>query len=229
MSQVYKKILKKDYITQLPNTLLTSFLSPKVGIISHNITAEVFDYVMNEPFLTNEFPFLKIDDHKDLLINFASAHVVQLNNRIYQEFKVAGENNSKQAEQLEKLMNGIEFFTIDHYMIKLGEEINDILYIEDFIEHFLPIYKNKYSMIKEEILPYFQDANILSQQSKQKTFYEKIDKTILNYSFEENQNLNAKIALYQIAHRNYLQEISLGDLVKYKIRWGLIEDPKEIE
>ena len=99
MAQVYKKILKKDYLSQLPNTLLTSFISPKLGMIAHNITAEMFDYTMNEPFLTKEFPFLKIDNHKDLMINFASVHSVLINNRIYQEFKVADANKSKQAEQ----------------------------------------------------------------------------------------------------------------------------------
>ena len=61
-------LVKKNYSDQCPKTLLTSYLNPKIGFMGHSLAAEIFDYIMNESFLSEQFPFLQFEQHKDLMI-----------------------------------------------------------------------------------------------------------------------------------------------------------------
>jgi hypothetical protein len=103
-----KLLLKKDYSSQCPPTLLTSVLNPKIGFMGHNLVAEIFDYITNNNFLAQEFPFLQISQHRDLLINFAAVHVILLTNRINEEIAI---NPSSPNPPLTDLIKAIEFFT----------------------------------------------------------------------------------------------------------------------
>lgn len=63
-------------------------------------------------------------------------------------------------------------------MIKLAEQIHDYLDPEDFIDHFLPLYKTRYVFIKDELLEYLKEPKILKNENLKKGFYETIDKVI---------------------------------------------------
>lgn len=71
-----KQILKRDYSNERPESLLANYINPNIGKIGHSLTAESFDFTINQDFLEQEFPFLVLEKHQELKVNFASLNII---------------------------------------------------------------------------------------------------------------------------------------------------------
>lgn len=109
-----------------------------------------------------------------------------------------------------------------HFSI-LANTINPHIESDDFGDHFVELYDNRYKKVKANMTQHLK-VNIGSGRFD-KEIEDALDVSVVNLKFnQKSDKILGKLRLYTLAHRNYLRSLTDDYLLNCKINWGLQKD-----
>ncbi|CAI2377730.1 unnamed protein product [Moneuplotes crassus] len=182
------------------------------------IVVEIVNYLKKDEFFSEFAPFV---NDNDIFIKLLCLHISMVTNSLIYgsldpESDIKGLAKLKLHYELRKgtfIMNSCRY--PQPFMSYLYDQFHSHLPEELFYDDFVDFMKSRYKPI-----------NTFVQACTQKKFPdEKISrglcKIIDSELFQEDHPLIGKLTLYTQAHFQYLQSLSINDIIFHKIYWGL--------
>lgn len=183
---------------------------------------ELFEYILNDNHLEEEFPILK--QNHDIHINFMILHVILLNYRLLLE-----KNSYAQKE-----ISIFQYYCKSNFFVDFASKYNDYMPVEDFANDFIENYTKRMQIFSGEINPILEDLshkkpNAIYLDAEKRRIKAFLRKNIFMFEVSETDEYLEKLFKYFVAHRNYLISLNYKDLVTYKVFWGFSKDTMLLE
>jgi len=180
---------------------------------AYNLAHELFDYILNDDYLVNEFPIAK--SNQDIYVNLMIMHLILLNMRM------SADKTSYAAK--EKTI--FQYYCKTNFFVDFAKKLNEDMPVEEFAHSYIENYDNRLKVFTEEIDKVYESLgqrkkDKLYEQEEKKLIKEYLRKYILLYSFPSEHEYCEKITRYFLAHKNYLSSLSHQELISDKIYWG---------
>lgn len=184
---------------------------------SYCLAKELFEYILNDSYLEDEFPIIK--QNSEIYINVMVLHVILLLFRI----------NHERNTYAKKEASIFQYYCKSNFYVDFAKKLNDFLPVEDFAEDFIEGYAKRAEIFYNDLSPMLID---LMQRKKDSSYAEAekkaikgfLRKNIFLYEVSENDEYLEKLYKYFVAHRNYIMSLSYQELTTNKIFWGFSKD-----
>lgn len=184
---------------------------------SYCLAKELFEYILNDKYLEEEFPIIK--QNSEIYINLMVLHVILLLFRI----------NMEKNAYAKKEASIFQYYCKSNFYVDFAKKLNDFLPVEDFAEDFIEGYAKRAEIFYQDLNPILTDLMRRKKDSSYAEAEKKVIKSFLRkniflYEVSENDEYLEKLYKYFVAHRNYIMSLNYQELTTNKIFWGFSKD-----
>ena len=181
------------------------------------LTKELFEYILNDNYLQEEFPIIK--QNEEIYINMMVLHVIIL---LYRLSKETSTYAAKEASVF-------KYYCKTNFFVEFASKVNDHMPAEDFASVFIENYTRRMDIFYKELETILNDldkikTDQLYKETEGRMLRGFLRKHIFLYEISEKDEYLEKLFKYFVAHKNYIMSLSYQNLTTYKIFWGFSKD-----
>jgi len=189
---------------------------------AYSLGKELFEYILNENHIEEEFPIVK--QNEEININIMVLHVILL------LYRLSLERNS----YAQKEASILQYYCKSNFFVDFAAKHNDHMPVEDFANEFIENYAKRVDLFSNELFPILEElshkkGNAVFLETEKNRIKAFLRKNIFMFEVSEKDEYLEKLYKYLIAHRNYLISLNYKDMVTYKIYWGFSKDTMLLE